>query len=144
MEREAGLSVLLDMLTPPLPRFPSNPQAAVVHETGPASALKIEKAWPVPAITDGQVLVSCCHLFRKRVFARNVFLCRRHAYSVTSHNCDAAVRRSRTSLPESTSSTPTTAAASTNGTSPSLADRKAVARSLPSLPRCFRPQTLLA
>ena len=28
-----------------------------MHETGPASALKIEKAWPVPAITDGQVLV---------------------------------------------------------------------------------------
>jgi NADPH2:quinone reductase len=32
-------------------------QAAVVHETGPASALKIETAWPVPAIADGQVLV---------------------------------------------------------------------------------------
>jgi NADPH2:quinone reductase len=29
----------------------------VVHETGPASALKIEKAWPVPTIADGQVLV---------------------------------------------------------------------------------------
>ena len=36
---------------------PAFAQAAVVHETGPASALKIEKAWPVPAITDGQVLV---------------------------------------------------------------------------------------
>jgi len=32
-------------------------QAAVVHETGPASALKIEAAWPVPVIVDGQVLV---------------------------------------------------------------------------------------
>jgi NADPH2:quinone reductase len=39
------------------PCVPLSIQAAVVHETGPASALKIESAWPVPQIADGQVLV---------------------------------------------------------------------------------------
>jgi len=30
-------------------------QAAVVKETGPVDVLKIEAAWPVPKIVDGQV-----------------------------------------------------------------------------------------
>jgi len=37
--------------------LPTTMRAVVVHETGPAEVLTVEAAFPVPTITDGQVLV---------------------------------------------------------------------------------------
>ena len=36
---------------------PKTMRAAVIHETGPASVVTCEAAWPVPDVADGEVLV---------------------------------------------------------------------------------------
>jgi len=72
---------------------PKTMKAAVVHETGPASALKIEAAWPVPAIADGQVLV-------KNEFRASTSSTHTTAAASTSVNCPLlAARRVAASLP---------------------------------------------
>ncbi|GMI04829.1 hypothetical protein TrVE_jg13364 [Triparma verrucosa] len=55
--RTAPFNLTLSTTSARLFSTPVTQRAAVVHEAGDADQLKLESAWPVPKIADGQVLV---------------------------------------------------------------------------------------